>query len=75
MYFSPCNIISRYTNKAVLVFDSRKEAFETENFVWHMRMMDAVISGLDRALVGFASVPFFFPYFLSLSTAKAYYKP
>ena len=73
--FSPCNIISRYTNKAVLVFDSRKEAFETENFVWHMRMMDAVISGLDRALVGFASVPFFFPYFLSLSTAKAYYKP
>ena len=22
---------------------SRKEAFEVENFVWHMRMMDAVI--------------------------------
>ena len=46
------------------MFNSRKEAFETENFVWHMRMMDAVISGLDRALIGFASVPFFILFFL-----------
>jgi hypothetical protein len=38
---------------------SQKEAFETENFVWHMRMMDAVISALDKALVGFTSVPIF----------------
>ena len=46
---------SRYANWR-LGATSRKEAFETENFVWHMRMMDAVISGLDRALVGFALV-------------------
>ena len=47
-----------YTNQADRCY-SRREAFETENFVWHMRMMDAVISGLDRALVGFTSVPIF----------------
>ena len=56
------------------MFNSRKEAFETENFVWHMRMMDAVISGLDRALIGFASVPFFILFFLISIMAKAYYK-
>ena len=52
------NEISRYSNQAARCY-SRKEAFETEDFVWHMRMMDAVISGLDRALVGFTSVPIF----------------
>ena len=52
-FFSSCNIS---TNQAARVCYSRKEAFETENFVWHTRMMDAMISGLDRALVGFTSV-------------------
>ncbi|KAF8802051.1 glycoside hydrolase family 5 protein [Phlegmacium glaucopus] len=32
---------------------NRREAFETDNFVWQARMMDAMISGLERALVGF----------------------
>ena len=53
-----CDIISPYTNKAARCC-SRKEAFSTDNYVWHMRMMDAVISGLDRALIGFTSVPVF----------------
>ena len=52
-FFSSCNIA---TDQAARVCYSRKEAFETENFVWHTRMMDAMISGLDRALVGFTSV-------------------
>ena len=45
-----------------------KETFEAEIFVWHMRMMDAVISGLDRALFGFASVSNLF--FTSINGAK-----
>ena len=54
----PCNIVNfcRYTNQAARCY-SRKEAFETENFVWHMRMMDAVITGLESTLVGFTLVP------------------
>jgi len=30
------------------------EAFASENYGWQSRMMDAVLTGLDRALVGFA---------------------
>ena len=52
------NNFCRCTNQTARYY-SRREAFETENFVWHMRMMDAVISGLDRALVGFTLVATF----------------
>ena len=42
----------RSYTKPVVIY-SRREAFERDDFVWHMRMMDAVISGLEKALVGF----------------------
>jgi hypothetical protein len=32
---------------------NNRESFTTENFSWQMRMMDAMLTGLDRALVGF----------------------
>ncbi|KAL9709181.1 hypothetical protein Ac2012v2_007536 [Leucoagaricus gongylophorus] len=32
---------------------NKGEAFITEDFIWQKRMMDAMITGLDRALVGF----------------------
>ena len=32
---------------------SNGEAFQTENFGWQSRMMDALMTGLDQALVGF----------------------
>ncbi|KAH8827138.1 glycoside hydrolase family 5 protein [Flagelloscypha sp. PMI_526] len=32
---------------------NRREAFSTDDFTWQSRMMDAMITGLDRALVGF----------------------
>ncbi|KDR76952.1 hypothetical protein GALMADRAFT_246095 [Galerina marginata CBS 339.88] len=32
---------------------NKGEAFETDDFVWQARMMDAMITGLERALVGF----------------------
>ncbi|KXN81028.1 hypothetical protein AN958_06274, partial [Leucoagaricus sp. SymC.cos] len=32
---------------------NKGEAFVTEDFIWQKRMMDAMITGLDRALLGF----------------------
>ncbi|KAG8960324.1 hypothetical protein FRC05_006980 [Tulasnella sp. 425] len=32
---------------------NERESFSTRNFVWQERMMDALLSGLERALVGF----------------------
>ncbi|KAL0945851.1 hypothetical protein HGRIS_012134 [Hohenbuehelia grisea] len=32
---------------------NRCEAFQSDNWVWQERMMDAMITGLDRALIGF----------------------
>ncbi|KAG6908993.1 hypothetical protein DXG01_002482 [Tephrocybe rancida] len=32
---------------------NKKEAFVTEDFTWQTRMMDAMITGLERSLVGF----------------------
>ncbi|KAG6808727.1 hypothetical protein H0H93_016538, partial [Arthromyces matolae] len=32
---------------------NRKEAFVTEDFIWQTRMMDAMLTGLEKALVGF----------------------
>ncbi|KIM41720.1 glycoside hydrolase family 5 protein [Hebeloma cylindrosporum] len=32
---------------------NKGEAFETDDFVWQARMMDAMLTGLERALVGF----------------------
>ncbi|KAG8894485.1 hypothetical protein FRC01_012931, partial [Tulasnella sp. 417] len=32
---------------------NEKEAFSTRNFAWQERMMDALLTGLERALVGF----------------------
>ncbi|KAH7928854.1 glycoside hydrolase family 5 protein [Leucogyrophana mollusca] len=32
---------------------NQKEAFTTDNWMWQSRMMDAMITGLERALVGF----------------------
>jgi hypothetical protein len=42
--------------------DSNKEAFESDDWAWQLRMMDALMTGLERALVGFTWV-----FFLSLS--------
>ncbi|PPQ71478.1 hypothetical protein CVT25_013388 [Psilocybe cyanescens] len=32
---------------------NKKEAFETDDFVWQTRMMDAMITALEKSLVGF----------------------
>ncbi|KAF9457906.1 glycoside hydrolase [Collybia nuda] len=32
---------------------NKKEAFHSENFTWQLRMMDAMITGLEQSLVGF----------------------
>ncbi|KAJ7178177.1 glycoside hydrolase [Mycena filopes] len=32
---------------------NKGEAFQTDDFTWQMRMMDAMITGLEQALVGF----------------------
>ncbi|KAH8112810.1 glycoside hydrolase family 5 protein [Phellopilus nigrolimitatus] len=32
---------------------NRREAFKTNNFTWHTRMMDAMITGLERSLIGY----------------------
>jgi hypothetical protein len=40
------------THACVWLF-SKKEAFNTDNWTWQARMMDAVITGLERSLVGF----------------------
>ena len=32
---------------------SKREAFLTDDFYWQMRMMDAMMTGLERSLVGF----------------------
>ena len=48
IYFNIVNFVHKLT-----IVTSRREAFETENFVWQARKMDAIISGLERALVGF----------------------
>jgi len=37
-------------------FNSKGEAFETDDFVWQARMMDAMLTSLERALVGFTCV-------------------
>lgn len=48
--FTSINTVFRpYTNHSY----SQREAFSTDDFVWQARMMDAMISGLERALVGF----------------------
>ncbi|KAF5384366.1 hypothetical protein D9615_003481 [Tricholomella constricta] len=32
---------------------NQKEAFQTEDFTWQVRMMDAMLTGLERSLIGF----------------------
>ncbi|CAA7263297.1 unnamed protein product [Cyclocybe aegerita] len=32
---------------------NKKEAFETDDFTWQARMMDAMLTGLEKALIGF----------------------
>ena len=32
---------------------SKREAFHTDDFYWQMRMMDAMMTALERSLVGF----------------------
>ena len=41
---SQYNNFCQHTSNQAARYYSRREAFETENFVWHMRMMDVVIS-------------------------------
>lgn len=37
-------------------FSSRRAAFESGDFTWQARMMDAMITALDRAMIGFTYV-------------------
>lgn len=43
----------------MLTFLSKGEAFKTEDFRWQARMMDAIITGLERSLIGFTYVSFY----------------
>ncbi|KAG5635943.1 hypothetical protein H0H81_009592 [Sphagnurus paluster] len=48
----PVTIFSRLANLPRLD-SSKKEAFKTEDFTWQSRMMDAMLTALERSLVGF----------------------
>ncbi|KAJ7866599.1 glycoside hydrolase family 5 protein [Mycena olivaceomarginata] len=39
--------------KPVLIGGVKGEAFQTDDFSWQARMMDAMITGLERSLIGF----------------------
>lgn len=48
-----CVFLHCYTLERDSCLVSDGEAFKTENFGWQSRMMDALMMGLDQALVGF----------------------
>lgn len=50
---------------------SNGEAFKTGDFTWQAKMMDALMTGLERNLVGFSYVSLFF-LIIVLSSSLAY---
>ena len=40
-------------DKAIGHFFSRGEAFHSNNWTWQAKMMDALLTALERSLVGF----------------------
>jgi len=50
-----CAFLS-FVLRLLLFSISKGEAFETDDFVWQARMIDAMLTGLEQALVGFTCV-------------------
>ena len=47
-------VVSHFCSTHIyLLLLSKKEAINTDNWTWPMRMMDAMITGLEQSLVGF----------------------
>jgi hypothetical protein len=59
MWYSHGHEVSSSLNwltPSLTVFCSDREAFQTDNFLWQTRMMDAMLTGLEKSLVGFTFV-------------------